>query len=38
MGSIVVKMNKEYYQADGDIRNLLAYIAGESKNKEKTRY
>jgi len=38
MGSIVVKMNKEYYQADSDIRNLLAYIAGESKNKEKTRY
>lgn len=38
MERIVIKMNKEYYKADSDIETLLAYIAGETKNKEKTRY
>lgn len=38
MGNIVVKMNRKYYKDNSDIETLLAYIAGETKNKEKTRY
>lgn len=38
MERIVIKMNNEYYSSDEDISTLIAYIAGETKNKEKTRY
>ena len=38
MGDIVIRMNDEYYKEDGDIKFLLRYIAGETENKEKTRY
>lgn len=38
MERVVIKMNKEYYKANRDIETLLAYIAGETKNKERTRY
>ena len=38
MECIVIKMNNEFYPEDGDIEYLLKYIAGETKNKEITRY
>lgn len=38
MERIVIKMNDEYYSGDDDIKKLMAYIAGETEDKEKTRY
>ena len=34
MESVVIKMSKEHYEAEKDIRNLIRYIAAEGKNKK----
>ena len=38
MGNAVIKIHNQYYKKDKDIKNLLMYISGESKTKEKVRY
>lgn len=35
MEKLVVKMNDEFYEKDSDMENLIKYIAGEGKNREK---
>lgn len=34
MGKLVIKMNENHYQQDKDIKNLIAYIDGNGKNKD----
>ncbi len=38
MESITIKAMEEYYPQNSDMRNLITYIAGECKGKEKVRY
>ena len=38
MGDAIIKIGDQYYKKNKDIKNLLMYISGESKSKEKVRY
>ena len=35
MGTVVVKINNEYYETENDMNNLLQYIAAKGNNRDK---